>query len=208
MDLNSIIVREGAIATINACLAARVFDATDEIRARTSCAACGAQGNMGVEDPSSALDGPSVSLKACSGCQYARYCGPACQRAAWPLHRHACAVLRSDKQARGGPFKGFTAGAPLWDVARIREAFSSAANANDFMAACAHLHASAFALPASGGADRSHDRAFNTFVASALREPGSVIPPLVRPPAFVSLPPPWRILVPGQSCLTVNPPPP
>ena len=33
-------------------------------------------------------------LQRCSGCRFARYCGAACQRAAWPSHRDECPALR------------------------------------------------------------------------------------------------------------------
>ncbi|GJE92285.1 zinc finger MYND domain-containing protein [Phanerochaete sordida] len=30
------------------------------------------------------------NLKKCSKCQFVRYCSHACQKAAWPMHKHAC----------------------------------------------------------------------------------------------------------------------
>ena len=33
-------------------------------------------------------------LKLCQGCRSTRYCGAACQRAAWPSHKAACRELK------------------------------------------------------------------------------------------------------------------
>ena len=38
----------------------------------------------------------------CSGCQRARYCGAACQKADWPAHRTACRELRRRREGAGG----------------------------------------------------------------------------------------------------------
>ncbi len=55
--------------------------------------------------------GGSARTQACEGCGLARYCGPGCQRAHWPLHRAQC--LRWRGQLGGGPAQqaGATAGA-------------------------------------------------------------------------------------------------
>ncbi len=45
--------------------------------------------------------GGSARTQACEGCGLARYCGPGCQRAHWPLHRAQC--LRWRGQLGGGP---------------------------------------------------------------------------------------------------------
>lgn len=34
-------------------------------------------------------------LSACAACKVARYCGRACQKAAWPAHKHVCAGLQA-----------------------------------------------------------------------------------------------------------------
>jgi hypothetical protein len=52
---------------------------------------------------------------ACAGCGLARYCGPACQRAHWPLHRAQCLAWRAQlggegPAAQGGEGHGQTEG--------------------------------------------------------------------------------------------------
>ena len=39
----------------------------------------------------------------CGGCRFARYCGAACQRAAWPAHKPVCKAIAADT---AGPFDG------------------------------------------------------------------------------------------------------
>jgi hypothetical protein len=55
--------------------------------------------------------GGSACTQACEGCGLARYCGPGCQRAHWPLHHAQC--LRWRGQLGGGPAQqaGATVGA-------------------------------------------------------------------------------------------------
>jgi hypothetical protein len=43
---------------------------------------------------------------ACAGCGLARYCGPACQRAHWPLHRAQCLAWRAQPGREGPAVQG------------------------------------------------------------------------------------------------------
>ena len=45
----------------------------------------------------------AASLKRCSGCQHARYCCAAHQRAAWRHHREECAVIKATRPRVLGP---------------------------------------------------------------------------------------------------------
>jgi len=54
----------------------------------TTCDRCGC-----VEDPAS-------HLMPCSGCQVARYCGIACQHAAWAAHEPECGRLKAEREHR------------------------------------------------------------------------------------------------------------
>ena len=38
--------------------------------------------------------GPGAKLLSCSRCKAVKYCGVACQREQWPVHKSACAILR------------------------------------------------------------------------------------------------------------------
>lgn len=52
---------------------------------RSLCATCGAKGSQ---------------LLACSRCRLVFYCGPACQRADWKVHKSSCASARSETAAK------------------------------------------------------------------------------------------------------------
>ena len=47
------------------------------------------------------VGGPSVKLSACSRCKAVKYCGVACQREQWPVHKSACAILRRMNEQLG-----------------------------------------------------------------------------------------------------------
>ena len=42
-------------------------------------------------------------LRACARCKTVRYCGEACQRAAWPMHRQVCTPQTPQAQAQAQP---------------------------------------------------------------------------------------------------------
>jgi hypothetical protein len=44
-------------------------------------------------DQCGVLEDPDSRLKSCSLCNAARYCGVACQTAAWSVHKKACRKL-------------------------------------------------------------------------------------------------------------------
>ena len=56
------------------------------------CDGCGAPEKKGI-----------VKLRACTGCLNARYCGDACQRAAWKGHKKECERLREAREKLARP---------------------------------------------------------------------------------------------------------
>ena len=42
----------------------------------------------------------NTKLRSCSACMVARYCGPACSKAAWPSHKAACKLRQAERAAQ------------------------------------------------------------------------------------------------------------
>ena len=51
-------------------------------------------------DQCGVLEDPDSRLKSCSMCNAARYCGVACQTAAWSVHKKACRKLVAAREEK------------------------------------------------------------------------------------------------------------
>ena len=60
------------------------------------------------QQPCWSCSAAGVPLKKCSMCAVALYCGGACQRADWGVHRGQCAGLKAAAALGGGPEGGAT----------------------------------------------------------------------------------------------------
>jgi len=76
----------------------------------------------------------SEELKRCAACKHVRYCGAACQREHWPVHREECALIAGllRNQTPGKDDQGSF----LRDVLMLRRAFTNSALANAMSDMC------------------------------------------------------------------------
>ena len=57
-----------------------------DVKREATCETCGVEG----------------ARFTCTGCKFAKYCSPACQRAAWVSHKHLCPKIKASAQAQRG----------------------------------------------------------------------------------------------------------